>query len=297
MVERVLRDEPMWEQPEVHDVYRRWRRLLDSYADDRGDRIAVAEAWTQTAESMARFVRPDELHQTFNFAWLTTPWSARGFAEVVNGSIAALATVQGSPPTWVLSNHDVVRHPTRYGGGPVGLARARAATLVMLALPGSAYLYNGEELGLQQVDVAPGARQDPSWLRGGEVGRDGCRVPMPWEGDAPPYGFSTTPEQPWIPQPPDWAALTVVAQEADEHSTLSFYRRALVARRKHVVGTDLACVAEAHDDVLVVRRGALTAVLNAGRGPVRLPDGEVLISSGPVGDRLPPDTAVWLRTG
>ena len=170
MVERVLRDEPMWEQPEVHDVYRRWRKVLDEYGDQRGERIGVAEAWTQTAESMAEFVRPDELHQAFNFGWLGTDWSARDFAQVINSSIAALATAHASPPTWVLSNHDVVRHPTRYGGGPVGLARARAATLVMLALPGSAYLYQGEELGLEQVDVPPEARQDPSWFRTGEPG-------------------------------------------------------------------------------------------------------------------------------
>jgi alpha-glucosidase len=296
MVERVLTDEPMWEQPEVHDVYRRWRRVLDEYGDERGERIGVAEAWTQTPESMAEFVRADELHQAFNFAWLTTPWSARGFAEVVNSSIAALATAQASPPTWVLSNHDVVRHPTRYGGGPVGLDRARAATLVMFALPGSAYLYQGEELGLEQVDVPPSARQDPSWFRTGEPGRDGCRVPLPWAGDEPPYGFGPGGEQPWIPQPDDWAGLTAAAQGADETSTLAFYRRALAARREWVCGADQACVAEADGDVLVVRRGDLTVLLNAGTRPAPLPAGEVVVSSGPIDDSLPPNTAVWLRS-
>ena len=295
MVERVLRDEPMWEQPEVHDVYRRWRRVLDEYSDERGERIGVAEAWTQTPESMAEFVRADELHQAFNFAWLTTPWSARAFAEVINSSIAALATAQASPPTWVLSNHDVVRHPTRYGGGTVGLARARAATLVMLALPGSAYLYQGEELGLEQVDVPPAARQDPSWFRTGESGRDGCRVPLPWDGDAPPYAFGPGRGQPWIPQPDDWGVLTVAAQDADDASTLAFYRQALAARRSWVHGADEACVAEARRNVLVVRRGDVTVLLNAGKRSVALPDGEVVISSGPVGDRLPPHTAVWMR--
>lgn len=297
MVERVLRDEPMWEQPEVHDVYRRWRRVLEEYgaAGSPDERIAVAEAWTRTAASMAEFVRSDELHQAFNFAWLTAEWSAPAFAEVVTGSIAALATAEAAPPTWVLSNHDVVRHPTRYGGGPVGLARARAATLVMLALPGSAYLYQGEELGLEQVDVPPEARQDPSWFRTGEPGRDGCRVPLPWAGTAPPYGFSPGDAQPWIPQPGDWATLTVAAQEDDEDSTLAFYRRALAARRTWVRGTDEACTAEAEGDVLVVRRGGVTVLLNAGERSVPMPAGEVLISSGPVGDRLPPDTAVWLK--
>ena len=295
MVERALVDEPMWEQPEVHDVYRRWRRVLEEYGDGDRERIGVAEAWTQTPESMARFVRSDELHQTFNFAWLTAHWSAAEFADVINSSIAALATAHGSPPTWVLSNHDVVRHPTRYGGGPAGLARARAATLAMLALPGSAYLYQGEELGLEEVDVPPEARQDPAWLRTGETTRDGCRVPVPWSGEAPPYGFGPGTAQPWIPQPADWSDLTVAAQQGDDASTLEFYRRALAARRAHVRGADEACVATAEGDVLVVRRADLTVVLNAGATAVDLPPGELLLSSGPVGDALPPDTAVWLR--
>ncbi|MBJ7530402.1 MAG: glycoside hydrolase family 13 protein, partial [Nocardioides sp.] len=211
MVERTMRDEPMWDQPEVHEVYRRWRTVLDSYD---GDRMMVAEAWTQSAESMARFVRPDEMHQSFNFSWLLAPWSAEEFASVVTGTLEALSGV-GASPTWVLSNHDVVRHVTRYGGGAVGLARARAATLAMLALPGSSYLYEGEELGLEQVDVEPEHRQDPSWFRTGEVGRDGCRVPVPWSGDAAPYGFGPGDAQPWLPQPDDWAPRSVAAQQAD----------------------------------------------------------------------------------
>ncbi|MCR1783905.1 glycoside hydrolase family 13 protein [Nocardioides carbamazepini] len=293
MVERVLNDEPMWDQPEVHEVYRRWRRVLDSYP---GDRMAVAEAWTQTAESMAMFIRPDELHQAFNFGWLGTPWSARAFARVINDSIAAVAAA-ASAPTWVLSNHDVERHPTRYGGGPVGLARARAATLTMLALPGSAYLYQGEELGLEQVDVPPEARQDPSWFRTGQPGRDGCRVPLPWSGDAPPYGFGGPPgSQPWIPQPADWESLSVAAQLGDPDSTLAFYQHALAARRAVFAGADEATTAIADDDLLVVLRGDVAIVLNAGDEPAPLPAGEVLISSGPLpGETLPPDTAVWIR--
>ena len=148
----------MWDQPEVHDVYRRWHQVLAEYP---GDRMLVAEAWTDTPESMARFVRADEMQQSFNFDWLLAPWSATSFATVVTGTLEALSDVQAQP-TWVLSNHDVVRHVTRYGGGAVGLARARAATLTMLALPGSAYVYQGEELGLEEVDVAPADRQDPA---------------------------------------------------------------------------------------------------------------------------------------
>lgn len=293
MVERVLNDEPMWDQPEVHEVYRRWRKVLDSYP---GDRMAVAEAWTQTAASMAMFIRPDELHQAFNFGWLGTPWSAEAFAEVITDSIQAVAAA-ASAPTWVLSNHDVERHPTRYGGGPVGLARGRAATLAMLALPGSAYLYQGEELGLEQVEVPPEARQDPTWFRTGQPGRDGCRVPLPWSGDTPPYGFGGPDgAQPWIPQPADWAALTVEAQQADPDSTLAFYRRALAARREVFAGAEEATVASVDDDVLVVRRAGVTVVLNAGTYPAALPQGEVLVASGPLpGGVLPPDTAAWVR--
>ena len=157
MGERARRDEPMWDQPELHDVYRRWHRVLAEYP---GDRMTVAEAWTQSAESMARFVRSDEMSQAFNFSWLLAPWSARAFAGVIRTTLEQLSEVAAAP-TWVLSNHDVVRHATRYGGGPVGLARARAATLAMLALPGSAYLYQGEELGLENVDVAGGAAPGP----------------------------------------------------------------------------------------------------------------------------------------
>ncbi|MCM3514777.1 alpha-amylase family glycosyl hydrolase [Nocardioides sp. P86] len=294
MVERTMRDEPMWDQPEVHEVYRRWRTVLDSYD---GDRMMVAEAWTQSAESMARFVRPDEMHQSFNFSWLLAPWSAEEFASVVTGTLEALSGV-GASPTWVLSNHDVVRHVTRYGGGAVGLARARAATLAMLALPGSSYLYEGEELGLEQVDVEPEHRQDPSWFRTGEVGRDGCRVPVPWSGDAAPYGFGPGDAQPWLPQPDDWAPLTVAAQQADPDSTLAFYQKALAARRAFAeTAGDQVELLDLGRDVLAFRRGPLTVVVNCGATPVTRPAGDVVASSGPVSDLLPVDTAVWLTTG
>ena len=291
MVSRELKDEPMWDQPEVHDVYRRWHDVLDSVG---ADRMAVAEAWTQTPESMAAFVRPDELDQAFNFAWLLADWSAESFREVVADTLAAVAPV-GASPTWVLSNHDVVRHPTRYGGGEQGLARARAATLAMLALPGSSYLYQGEELGLEQVDVEPEDRQDPSWFRTGEVGRDGCRVPIPWSGDSAPFGFGPGDAQPWIPQPDEFKGLTVEAQTGVAGSTLEFYRTALAARREHALpaGDEVARVV-ATGDVLELQRGELRVLLNCGSADVPLPAGRVLVSSGPVSDVLPPDTCVWL---
>jgi alpha-glucosidase len=292
MVERPPLDEPMWDQPEVHGIYRSWRRLLEEYD---GDRMAVGEAWTRTPESMARYVRPDELHQSFNFAWLLAPWSAAAFAGVVRDTFAAVAPV-GAAPTWVLSNHDVVRHPTRYGGGTRGRARARAATLTMLALPGSAYLYQGEELGLEEVDVPPEFRQDPTWFRTGKPGRDGARVPIPWRGTRTPYGFGPGRAQPWLPMPDDWAPLTVAAQRKDPDSTWSFYRRALRARRGLAAGTDDVEIVEGRSTVLHLRRGALTVVCNCGPRPVRLPAGEVVVASGPLDDGLlPPDTAVWLR--
>ncbi len=293
MVERDVRDEPMWDQPEVHDVYRSWHKILDEAGPDR---MAVAEAWTSTVESMAAFIRSDELDQTFNFAWLLAEWSAGTFAEVITDTLASVASVDASP-TWVLSNHDVVRHVTRYGGGAQGLARARAATLTMLALPGSSYLYQGEELGLEQVDVAPEDRQDPSYLRTGEVGRDGCRVPIPWGGTEAPYAFGPGAEQPWIPQPADWAPLTVGAQETDPTSTLAFYKAALAARREFAwTAGESVEIVDGGTDVLTFRRGPLTVVLNCGDAPVELPEGELVIASAPVEDgKLPADTAAWLR--
>jgi alpha-glucosidase len=288
------RDEPMWDQPEVHDVYRRWHRVL---ADYPGDRMTVAEAWTQDSEAMARYVRSDEMSQAFNFSWLLAPWSAEAFARVIRSSLEELTEVAAAP-TWVLSNHDVVRHATRYGGGPVGIARARAATLAMLALPGSAYLYQGEELGLENVDVPEELRQDPAWRRTHTDSRDGCRVPIPWSGDRPPYGFGPGTGQPWLPQPIDWSDRTVAAEEQDPDSTLAFYKAALAARRKHTLDApeDVELL-DAGQGILAFTRAGLTVVLNAGADAVELPEGEVLIVSGEVkGRRLPPDTAVWLAS-
>ena len=290
MVTPHIADEPMWDQPEVHEVYRRWHQVFGKYD---GDRVTVAEAWTKTPESMARYVRPDELSQTFNFAWLVAPWSARAFAQVIEDTFATLDLV-GASPTWVLSNHDVVRHPTRYGGGRRGLDRARAATLAMLGLPGSAYLYQGEELGLEQVDVAPELRQDPAWFRTGEEGRDGCRVPIPWSGREAPYGFGPGTGQPWLPQPADWAGVTVDAQTGDPDSTLEFHRAALAARRG-LTGTRVELIDQGRD-VLAFRRDDVLVLLNCGRHPVAVPEGGVILASAPLSKgRLPADAAAWLR--
>ncbi|MBO3750967.1 glycoside hydrolase family 13 protein [Streptosporangiaceae bacterium NEAU-GS5] len=286
---------PIWSQPEVHDVYREWRKIVDTYPHEPA---LIGEVWTDSAHDLAAYVRPDELHQSFNFAWLEAPWAAASFRKVIDDTLAAVPA-----PTWVLSNHDVVRHPTRYaeGADPArGLVRGNAALLAMLALPGSVYLYQGEELGLHEVkDIPPEARQDPIFLRTkGEVpGRDGCRVPLPWSGDTAPYGFG--PGGSWLPQPAEWADLTAERQTSDPASTLSFYRRALATRRS-LGGTlpDTIAWLDSPTDALFFARGKLICAINCGDEPVDLPPHEqVLISNGRLdGDILPPDTAAWLLT-
>ena len=294
---------PHADQPAVHDVYRRWRKVLDSYD---GDRMAVVEAWSRDAELRSLYTRPDELHQAFNFHFQVADWSAAAFRRVVDDGLTTTSTT-GAAPTWVLSSHDQLRHVSRYGGGEVGLSRARAATLFMLALPGSGYLYQGEELGLPQVEVAPEDRQDPAWARSGHtiVGRDGCRVPLPWTGSAPPYGFGSGTAPTWLPQPDDWAPLTVEAQTGHDGSTLERYRSALAIRREQLAG---------HDEplewlptpigTLSFARGRLVCTTNFTHRPRRVQIvGRALISSGdPVPDAtgtavLPPATTVWWLHG
>ncbi|HEU4515225.1 MAG TPA: glycoside hydrolase family 13 protein [Nocardioidaceae bacterium] len=288
---------PMWDQPQVHEVYRRWREILEEYD---GDRMAVAEAWTDSPESMARYIRPDELQQAFNFHWLEAPWSAKAFRDVIDESLHAVG-LAGATATWVLSNHDVVRHVTRYGGGAEGLARGRAALLTMLALPGGAYVYQGEELGLEEVEVAPSDRQDPMYFRGAGVGRDGCRVPIPWSGDEPPFGFGTGQGQPWLPQPASWRALSVAAQQDDPDSTLSFYRLALRTRRDVTedLPDEVSMLDSAPETLAFVRGGELVCVLNCGAdaAPVPVEAGELVLASAPLEQgRVPADAAAWFRT-
>ncbi len=304
---------PYWGQEGVHEIYRDWRALLDEYP---GERILAAEAWVDPLPRVAKWVRPDEMHQAFNFAYLETPWDAAALRAVIDDSLAAFGAV-GAPSTWVLSNHDVVRHATRlsvteanpqgHGLGPrskglpeyaSGLRRARAATALMLALPGSSYLYQGEELGLPEViDLPDDARQDPTWFRtGGErYGRDGCRVPLPWESDTPSYGFGPT-DASWLPQPAQWAALARDRQRGVAGSTLELYRSLLAARRAHSLaeGT-LSWLPGYPPAVLAFRNGDVIVVANTGPDPVELPGGEVLLASGSLsGGGLPGDTTVWL---
>lgn len=288
---------PYWDQEEVHEVYREWRTVLDSYP---GERMAVAEAWLPRLERMTRYVRPDELHQAFNFAFLATEFTAEAFREVIESTVQTLDTV-GALPTWVLSNHDVVRHPTRYGGGQQGLRRARAATLLMLALPGATYLYQGEELGLEQVENLPEeVLQDPVWRRSGftDRGRDGCRVPIPWEGTQPPFGFG---DDSWLPMPQSWREYTVAAQAADPNSTLRLYQQALGVRRSFPAAQSLYWT-DAPEPVLAFATDTnLVCTVNMGTRPVEMArPGELLLASQQpdvhaVECVLPAESAAWWR--
>ena len=319
---------PFWDQDEVHDIYRRWRAIADSYDPPR---VFCGETWVPNAERLARYQRPDELHTSFNFDYLQAGWDGAKMRQSIDETVTSHAKV-GAPPTWVLSNHDVVRHRTRFSPGfddserltcvvdeARGLDRARAATLFMLALPGSAYVYQGEELGLVEVrDLAPEVRQDPAWFRsGGTDGtRDGCRVPIPWSGDAPSYGFNTGSAS-WLPQPAVWAELAQAKQESTPGSTFAMYREALRLRRELDAFGDgpmsWVDIDGLDPSVLVLRRQGthddVIAIVNTGASTARLPASigrEVLIASGDAIAELTsdsdepvlvvgPDTAVWLR--
>ncbi|MEU3795582.1 glycoside hydrolase family 13 protein [Streptomyces fructofermentans] len=309
-------DHPHWDREEVHEIFQGWRAVADTYDEPR---VFVAEAWTGAPERLARYVRPGELHTAFNFDYLMTPWRPDRLRQVIDSSLGALSRV-AAPATWVLSNHDVARHVSRYArpqpDGPLrslsdlthpadldlGTKRARAAALLTLALPGSAYLYQGEELGLWEVEDLPeDLLQDPTWQRSGHTdrGRDGCRVPLPWDGDTPPFGFGPEGSGTWLPQPQAWKSLTAAAQEQDPSSMLALYREALRIRRAEPALGDgsLSWESEPGSDVLSFRRDpGFRCVVNLSPHPVELPAHRVvLLAGGPLEDgRLPSDTAVWL---
>ncbi|GIH68444.1 glycoside hydrolase family 13 protein [Sphaerimonospora thailandensis] len=297
---------PYFDQDGVHEIHRSWRRILDSY---EGERIGVAEAWAPTPERLADYVRPDELHQAFNFHFLTTPWDAVRFREVIDESLRTAGLV-GAPSTWVLSNHDVKRHVTRYGGGERGLRRAGAAALLMLALPGSAYIYQGEELGLPEVlDLPEECLRDPQRLRDPDSGRDGCRVPLPWAAsEEPPYGFAPPGiYESWLPMPAQWRDLSVEAQLRDGASMLSMYRAALAIRRGRPDLGDgpLTWLDGPPGTLAFTRGGSFVCVLNMTHEWVGIgaAPGELLLASGgpdrssPVEVRLAPDSATWWDLG
>ncbi len=309
-------DHPTEDRDELHDVYRSWRAIADSYP---GTRVLVGEVWVPDIVRFTNYLRPDEMHTAFNFDFLARPWGAASFRDSIAATLAAHAPVD-APSTWVLSNHDVTRPVTRYGREDSGFAfltkrfgvptdpelgahRARAAALLVAALPGSLYIYQGDELGLPEVEDLPRELiQDPMHYRSGGVdpGRDGCRVPLPWSGDAAPFGFSSEDVAPWLPQPASWRALTVAAQEADPHSTLRLYRDALRLRRElpELGDGTLSWIDGLGEDVLAFRRGAeFACIVNTGDTAVALPaDAIVLLSSRPLeAGALPGDAAAWLR--
>ncbi len=314
---------PCFDQDGVHEIYRDWRRILAEYP---GERVGVAEAWAPTLDRVAHYVRPDELHQAFNFQYLSCPWEPAAQRRVIDESLTAMRHV-GAPATWVLSNHDVTRHTTRlmqHAGGEVagrraepvdeatGLRRARAASLLMLALPGSAYLYQGEELGLPEVlDLPDDSRQDPAFFRAtGQDGyRDGCRVPIPWHGTDPPYGFGPPDGGSWLPQPVEWARLVVSAQDGVPGSTLELYREALALRRAHPALGDADNLAWLSDSPVLLdfarhntNGASFRCTVNMSDRPVRVPvTDELLLSSAPVTHDaghavLPPDCTAWWTT-
>jgi alpha-glucosidase len=293
----LLRDgaeDPRFDNDEVHDIHRMIRKVLNEYPH----RMVVGEIWVKDDERFALYVRPDELHLGFNFRLLEGEFDADALRDAIDHALAAVGSV-GTQATWTLSNHDVPRHLSRYGDGEVGTRRARAMTLVELALPGVIYLYNGEELGLPNVELPDWALQDPVWTRSGhtERGRDGSRVPMPWEGEHPPFGFSTA-EATWLPMPNEWSPMTVETQLEDPDSTLSLYRRAIELRKTHPAfeGDEIEWYGAPPGCFAFRRKGGnLICALNTSGALVPLPPGEVLLSSAPLeGGHLPTDAAAWL---
>ncbi|MFZ2509472.1 MAG: alpha-amylase family glycosyl hydrolase [Gordonia sp. (in: high G+C Gram-positive bacteria)] len=302
-------DDPRFNNDAVHEIHRRIRAVSDQYPRT----MNVGEIWVDSPAAFGKYVRPDELHLGFNFRLASARFEATAIRAAIDESLAAVHAV-GATPTWTLSNHDVEREVTRYAPTlpddaedrahateralGVGIARARAMALVELALPGTVFIYQGAELGLPNVDLPDEALVDPVWHRsGGTVrGRDGCRVPLPWEGDQAPYGFSTA-ESTWLPMPDDWDRFTVETQLEDIDSTLSLYRQAIELRyaRPELRG-DAVDWYEAPAGCLAFRRpGGLICALNATDSPVPFPHGQILLTSLPmVNGMLPPNSAAWL---
>jgi alpha-glucosidase len=341
--------DPFTDRDDVHEIYRSWRAVADAAArGGAGDRVLIGEVWLPDPQRTARYVAPGELHTVFNFPYLTCPWDAAALRDVIEQTRALHASA-GAPATWVLSNHDVDRPVSRYGRAdtafdlarrpyfhrfPVdralGIRRARAAALLTMALPGSVYVYQGEELGLWEVqDIPDELRQDPIWHRtgGADPGRDGCRVPLPWSGTEPPFGFSPSgaASEPWLPQPKEWCDLTVAAEQADPGSMLTLYRTALRLRRslpalRHGdltwqdttggilsfdragtdgTGTDGTGTGATGTDGTGTGEPVIRCMVNLSPAAAALPTGaEVLLASAPLtGGQLPPDATAWLRLG
>jgi alpha-glucosidase len=302
-------EESYTDHDEVHEIYRGWRRITDEY----DGRFLVGEMWMPDQERFALYLRPDEMHTAFNFDFLARPWEADELKASIDLTLATHVPI-GAPPTWVLSNHDVTRPVTKYGrpdtsfshqdrkhGMPTDLVlgerRARAAAVLAMALPGGLYVYQGEELGLPEVEDLPDhLLQDPIFTRsnGADRGRDGCRVPLPWSGKEPPFGFGTG--TPWLPQPADWKNLTVESQQNDQNSMLTLYRNGLRIRRTHLGDGTLTWL-DTPPGVLAFSRESLICVTNLTPDPIELPPyDELLLASSPLDDGLlASDSTAWIR--
>jgi alpha-glucosidase len=314
---------PYYDQPEIHELYRSWRKILDSYPAHAfpGPRGAIAEMWFQNPQTVRPYLTKDGLPQVFNFRLMLAPWAAAKLRAVIDEA-RSLVTESGGSLPWVLGNHDITRTVSRLGVDqtliqpptaalrpgavqvdvPLGTRRARAAALLLLALPGAAYLYQGDELGLPEyLDIPADRRQDSTFHRtgGAAVGRDGCRIPMPWSGDVPPYGFANEPVRTWLPQPSDWAPLTVAAELSKPDSMLHLYRAALRLRHEHPALGDgeMTWLEMAADALAFTRDPGFGFVANLGDAAISLPSGSrVILASGPLnGGLLPRDIAVWLQ--
>ncbi len=334
-------DPDVWEanphftwQPSGHFVWRHWRSVVDQYQAEHPGReiLLVAEAYTpERPDLLLAYANPQEFHQSFAFDLMLCPWRPEVLRRVIESNVRALKDV-GLLPAWTLNNHDTQRTTTRYGRADaatqtelapgaivnasaavdleVGLRRARAATLLMLALPGAVYLYAGEELGLPEVlDLPDQARQDPvfRYSNGALYGRDGCRIPLPWTVSADgAFGFSARERhaKPWLPQPSWWGSWAVEAANDSRSSTLEMYRAALATRRTEpgLRSDSLVWIDDLGDELVAFRRGDVVVILN----PTQ--EAKLVIAS-VCGDRtivmssthghddptvIPPDTTLWL---
>jgi alpha-glucosidase len=313
---------PFWDQDGVHEIYKEWRKILDSYPNDR---MAVAEAWVFPSSRIARYLRPGELMNSFNFEFFGSKWEAKELKELIQRSIDSLKEVD-APSSWVFNNHDVVRSVDRFdlglglSGGTTlerqgdpsklnlarGRKRARAGALLMLALPGGAYIYQGEELALPEArDIPEDRLTDPRWAMSGftDRGRDGCRVPLPWKtNSAGAFGFSENsklnPVDAWLPQSKNWGEFSVESQDDDETSPLNLYRHALKIRKSHPgLGDGTITWLEVNNEVVAFSRpGGFVCYLNLGEAIALPENARVLVSSQPLsGNIIPTDTAVWFE--
>ncbi|MFD9669395.1 glycoside hydrolase family 13 protein [Rhodococcus sp. NPDC059968] len=311
---------PAWDRDGVHDIYRGWRAVADCYGSDR---VFVAEAWVPNNDRLALYLRPDELHTAFQFDFLRAPWRADNMRTVIDSALEQARSI-GAPATWVLSNHDVPRTVTRYARSQpdhfvevewerqrwskevpdidLGRRRGRAAALLQFALPGTAYIYQGEELGLEEIESIPDeARRDPTWIQSGftDVGRDGCRIPIPWSGDDVPYGFSlpASAADAWLPQPAHWGSSTARSQDTDPASMLSLYRHALAIRSEIFANDEPVIWIDSPADTLAFSRGRAQCWINFGEVSIEPPtDMKVVLSSNPntPSELLAANEAVWL---